>query len=120
MQKEYGKNNKSLAKALYIEDMNLTDYIVIDIRNPDEVCEARIKGVPNIREIHAIYNLSQDNLDKKILIHCKRGGRACEMGSELVKLGCENIYFFDDTFSRFYEKFEIVGTSPDSLKNLRY
>ena len=117
---EYGKNYKSLAKPVYIEEMNLEDFMVIDIRDEDEVCAARIKGVPNIKEIHAIYNLSKDYPNKKILIHCKRGGRASKMGSALVNHGCENIYFFDDVFSRFYEKFEIVGEDKDSLRDLSY
>ena len=117
---EYGKNNKSLAKAVYIDEMNLNDFIVVDMRDEDEVCAARIKGVPNIKEIHALYNLAKDNADKKILIHCKRGGRASKMGSELVRRGCDNVYFFDDVFSRFYEKFEIVGDFKDCLRDLKY
>ncbi len=116
---EYGKNYKSLAKAVYIED-DLSEYSMFDIREPEEVCAARIKGVPNMKEVHALYNFAIDNPDKKILIHCKRGGRASQMGSHLVSLGCQNIYFFDDVFSRFYEKFEIVGNDVDSLKNLSY
>ncbi len=116
---EYGKNNKSLAKAIYIDEMNLIDYIVIDIREKEEVCAARIKGVPNIKELHAIYNLAKDNSDKKILIHCKMGGRASIMGSKLVELGCNNIYFFDDLFSKFYNKFEIVGDFKDCLRDLK-
>lgn len=116
---EYGKRNKSLAKAVYIEEANLDDYIVVDIRSEEEVCAARIKGVPNIKEVHAIFNLAIDNPDKKILIHCKMGGRASVMGSMLVQLGCDNIYFFDDTFARFYEKFEIVGVAKDCLRNLK-
>ncbi|RDU67641.1 rhodanese-like domain-containing protein [Helicobacter didelphidarum] len=117
---EYGKNYKSLAKPVYIEEMNLNNYMVIDIRDPEEVCAARIKGVPNIKEPHAICNLAKDNPEKKVLVHCKRGGRASQMGSELVKRGCNNIYFFDDIFSRFYEKFEIVGDNKDCLKDLSY
>lgn len=115
---EYGVRNKSFAKAVTIEEANLQDYIMVDMRDPEEVCAARIKGVPNIKEVHALYNLAQDNPDKKILIHCKRGGRASRMGSELVKRGCKNVYFFDDSFARFYEKFEIVGDSKDCLRNL--
>ncbi|EEO23023.1 MULTISPECIES: rhodanese-like domain-containing protein [Helicobacter] len=116
---EYGKRNKSLAKAVYIEEANLDDYIMVDMRDEEEVCAARIKGVPNIKETHALFNLAKDNPDKKILIHCKRGGRASAMGSRLVRLGCDNIYFFDDTFARFYEKFEIVGISKDCLRDLQ-
>lgn len=115
---EYGKRNKSLAKPVYIEEANLQDYIMVDMRDEEEVCAARIKGVPNIKEVHALYNLAKDNPNKKILIHCKRGGRASAMGTKLVKLGCDNVYFFDDSFARFYEKFEIVGEAKDSLRGL--
>lgn len=117
---EYGKNYKSLAKPIYIDEMNLTDFMVIDIRDEEEVCAARIKGVPNIKEVHALRNLALDYPERKILLHCKRGGRASQMGSILVKLGCDNIYFFDDVFSRFYEKFEIVGDFKDCLRDLSY
>lgn len=117
---QYGIHFKSLAKAVYIDEMNLEDFIVIDIREEEEVNAARIKGVPNIREPHAIYNLAKDNPDKKVLLHCKIGGRASQMGNILVKMGCNNIYFFDDLFSKFYDKFEIVGIQKDCLRQLQW
>lgn len=112
---QYGKRFKSLAKAVYIDDLD-NSCMLIDIRNADEVAAARIKGVPNIKEISAILNLANDNADKKIVLHCKIGGRAAFMGSELVRLGAQNVYFFDDSFARFYDKFEIVGIESDCLR----
>ncbi|STQ86056.1 rhodanese-like domain-containing protein [Helicobacter muridarum] len=117
---QYGTNFKSLAKAVYIDEMNLEDFIIVDVRDEEEVNTARIKGVPNITEPHAIHNLAKDNPDKKILLHCKMGLRAARMGNILVGMGCNNIYFFDDVFSRFYQKFEIVGNNKDSLVRLEY
>ena len=115
---QYGRNNKSLARAIYIEEMNLEDFFVVDIREEDEALAARIRGVPNIREPQAICNLAMDFPDKRFLIHCKRGGRASRMGNILVEMGCKNIYFFDDLFSRFYEKFEVVGQDKDCMRSM--
>lgn len=112
---EYGKRYKSLAKPVYIDDLD-DSCMLIDIREQEEVCAARIKGVPNIKEPYAIFNLAVDNPDKKIVLHCKGGGRASRMGTFLAQNGVENIYYFDDTFARFYDKFEIVGEESECLR----
>lgn len=119
---KYGKNNKSLAKAIYIEDMDLDNFISFDIRNEDEIEEARINNDKIIytQDASEIFKISQENKDKKILIFCKRGIRASKMGDEVVSKGANNIYFFDDLFSKFYEKFDIVGTNKDSLRDISY
>lgn len=109
------KGFQSLAKALSIDDLD-DSCILIDIRDSHEVNAARIKGVPNITDLNAICNLAYDNADKKIVLHCKIGGRAAMAGSALVRAGCKNIYFFDDSFARFYDKYEIVGEDSDCLR----
>lgn len=120
--KRFGKKNKSLAKAAYIEEINKDDFVIIDIRDRDEIEEARIRDILYIQDVEVIKEIAQENKEnkeKKVLIHCRRGGRAAAMGTKLVEMGCDNIYYFDDSFARFYEKFEIIGINRDSLRNLR-
>lgn len=115
---QYGRRNKSLAKAVYIDDINMDNSILVDVREKDEIKAARIKDIVYTKDASKIRDIAENNPDKKVVIHCKRGGRAATFGTRLVEMGCENVYFFDDSFSKFYEKFEIVGDDKDCLRNI--
>ncbi|PAF45389.1 hypothetical protein BKH40_03630 [Helicobacter sp. 11S02629-2] len=116
-----GKNAKSLAKPVYIDGFNPKDYLIIDVRDKDEYDKVHIKGVTNLDEMDDIEAKVKANQDKKILIQCRRGGRAAKVGTHLVEKGYD-VYYFDDLFSKFYDKDNITleGNDVDSLRNLSY
>lgn len=65
--------------------------VLLDVRNPDEFSQARIKGALNI----PVGELAQRSEELKkfstIYIYCKRGGRAQMAYQALSTLGYQNI-----------------------------
>lgn len=94
----YGKNNKSLAKAIYKEDLeNIIgnkEWEIIDIRMPDDFRRGHIDGAKNITTQEELQNIL--NGEKNILLNCYSGHTVSILGSDLVNSGYKNIYFLDE------------------------
>ena len=72
------------------------DYIILDVRRPDEFAEKHIPDAINIpneiigtEEIQALPNKKQ-----LILVYCRSGNRSKQASEKLVKLGYTNIVEF--------------------------
>ena len=72
------------------------DYIILDVRRPDEYAAGHIPGAINVpnedigtAEIAALPDKSQ-----RILVYCRSGRRSKEASAKLVKLGYTNIVEF--------------------------
>ena len=72
------------------------DYIILDVRRPDEFAEGHIPGAINVanesigtEEIPELPDKSQ-----LILVYCRSGRRSKEASEKLVKLGYTNIVEF--------------------------
>jgi rhodanese-related sulfurtransferase len=70
--------------------------VVLDVRNPDEHKEARIKGSLNIPVPELKDHVNTLKNYQKIFIHCKRGGRAKIAFQFLKDQGLENLICIDD------------------------
>ena len=73
-----------------------TDYIILDVRTPEEFAQEHIPGainVPNetIRK-KAIPELPRE--DQLILVYCRSGNRSKQASEKLVSLGYTNVYEF--------------------------
>ncbi|MDE5591745.1 MAG: rhodanese-like domain-containing protein [Helicobacter sp.] len=90
--------NKSLAIPFKFRDHDLKDFIIIDLRSRGYFLISHLQGALNISSLKRIAFIAQENKDKKILLHCHSGVRAAEFGTELVKEGFHNIYYFDDNY----------------------
>ena len=72
------------------------NYIILDVRRPDEYAEGHIPGAINVpneaigtEEIAKLHDKSQ-----LILVYCRSGRRSKEASEKLVKLGYTNIVEF--------------------------
>ena len=72
------------------------DYIILDVRRPDEYAAGHIPGAINVpnedigtAEIAALPDKSQ-----RILVYCRSGRRSKEASAKLVKLGYTDIVEF--------------------------
>jgi len=72
------------------------NYIILDVRRPDEFAEGHIPGAINVpnedigsSDIPALPDKSQ-----LILVYCRSGRRSKEAAEKLVKLGYTNIVEF--------------------------
>ena len=73
-----------------------SDYIILDVRRPDEYAEGHIPGAIN-RPNESIGTTAIDELPDKaqlILVYCRSGRRSKEAAEKLVKLGYTNVVEF--------------------------
>ena len=72
------------------------DYIILDVRRPDEFAEKHIPDAINIpNEIIGTEEIKElPNKKKLILVYCRSGNRSKQASEKLVKLGYTNIVEF--------------------------
>ena len=73
-----------------------SDYIILDVRRPDEFAEKHIPNAINVPN----ETIGKDeipelpNKEQMILVYCRSGNRSKQASEKLVKLGYTNIYEF--------------------------
>ena len=73
-----------------------TDYIILDVRTPEEFAEKHIPGAINVPN-ETIKNKKIPELPKEdqlILVYCRSGNRSKQASEKLAKIGYSNIYEF--------------------------
>ena len=73
-----------------------TDYIILDVRTPEEFAEKHIPDAINVPN-ETIGDEAIDKLPDKeqlILVYCRSGNRSKRASEKLVKLGYTNVYEF--------------------------
>jgi rhodanese-related sulfurtransferase len=88
------KTIESISYADYLNIDNSNDFIVIDVRTPEEHNIKRIKNSININFYDEKFIDFFKNYDKdeNILIYCRSGRRSLEAVKNLSKKGFKNIY----------------------------
>ena len=73
-----------------------TDYIILDVRTPEEFAEKHIPNAINIPNETIGENEIPElpRKDQMILVYCRSGNRSKQASEKLVKLGYTNIYEF--------------------------
>ena len=72
------------------------NYIILDVRRPDEYVEGHIPGAINVpnEEIGTSKIAELPDKSQLILVYCRSGRRSKEASEKLVKLGYTNIVEF--------------------------
>ncbi len=72
------------------------DYVILDVRRPDEFAEGHIPGAINVpNEIIGTEEIPElPDKSQLILVYCRSGRRSKEASEKLVKLGYTNIVEF--------------------------
>ena len=72
------------------------NYIILDVRRPDEYAEGHIPGAINVpnEEIGTAEIAKLPDKAQLILVYCRSGRRSKEASEKLVKLGYTNIVEF--------------------------
>ena len=73
-----------------------TDYIILDVRTPEEFAEKHITGALNVpNESIGTEEIKElQNKDQLILVYCRSGNRSKQASEKLVALGYTNVYEF--------------------------
>jgi len=72
------------------------DYVILDVRTPEEYAERHIAGAVNLpnEEIGTEPIEELPDLEQLILVYCRSGNRSKQASEKLVKLGYTNVYEF--------------------------
>ena len=75
---------------------NESDYIILDVRRPDEFAEKHIPNAINIpNEIIGTEEIAElPDKDQLILVYCRSGNRSKQASKKLAALGYTNVYEF--------------------------
>ena len=78
-----------------------TEYIIVDVRRPDEYAEGYIPGAVNIpnEEIGSERPPELPDTDRLLLVHCRTGIRSRQAAEKLVSLGYTRVYDFGGILS---------------------
>ena len=73
-----------------------TDYILLDVRTPEEFAEIRIPGAINVpnEEIGTDEIPELPDKEQLILVYCRSGNRSKQASEKLTNLGYSNVYEF--------------------------
>lgn len=73
-----------------------TDYIILDVRTPEEFAEKHIPNAINVpNEVIGTEEIVElPDKDQLILVYCRSGNRSKQASEKLVALGYTNIYEF--------------------------
>ena len=73
-----------------------SDYIILDVRRPDEFAEKHIPGAINVpNENIGTEEISElPDKDQLLLVYCRSGNRSKQASEKLAKLGYTNIHEF--------------------------
>lgn len=88
--KKYKRNIKEINYA----DINLNEYIIIDVRSKREFKETHLNGAINIPLSDIKRNIEKyvENKQKKILVCCEYGIRSKQAAEILENLGYTQVY----------------------------
>ena len=88
------RKNKRNIKEVNYNEINLNEYIIIDVRNKREFSENHLKGAINIPlpDIKRKIELFVRQKDKKILVYCEYGGRSSKAANILNGVGYINVF----------------------------
>ncbi len=89
----FSKNIKNLGPEAFKGEMN-GNYMLVDVRTPQEYSQGHIKGAINIPLDMLPGNVERFKVDgeKKLLIYCLSGARSLSAATFLDKQGVGNLY----------------------------
>jgi len=96
----------SEAQQIIEENKENINFLVIDVRTPEEYNEGHIEGAVNIDIYAADFKdrLSQLNIDKKYLVHCRSGSRSNEATNMMKDLEFKEVYHMNEGILGWQEK----------------
>ena len=95
VQKEQSYRQINMDEAIAMMEAE-NDYIILDVRTPEEFSEKHIPGAINVaNETIGSEEIPElPDKDQLILVYCRSGNRSKQASEKLVKLGYTNIVEF--------------------------
>ena len=82
------------AKALIAENQGSADFVIVDVRTPEEYASGHLANAINIDLEDKSFDSNIATLDKnkKYLVYCRSGRRSAEAAGKMVDIGIYNVY----------------------------
>ena len=92
---KYSYTQISMEEAIAMME-ETTDYILLDVRTPEEFAEMHIPGAINIpnESIGTAEIPELPDKEQLILVYCRSGNRSKEASEKLANMGYSNVYEF--------------------------
>ena len=105
-----GYDKISAEEAKTIMDTK-TNYIIVDVRRPEEFSDSHIKNAINLpnENIEFYAETKLPNKDQLILVYCRSGNRSKQACEKLVKLGYTNLKEFGGINDWQYDDYIVEG-----------
>jgi len=71
-----------------------SDYLIVDVRRPDEFAEGHIEGAINVPNEGIADEMPEElpDTDQLLLVYCRTGRRSKEAAEKLAEIGYTNVY----------------------------
>jgi len=94
------------AEKMISANMSNSDFVILDVRTPEEFAEGFIAGAENIDIKSQDFNEKLDKLDKNktYLVYCKRGGRSSKASEVMKSKGFGKVYNMLGGFMKWKEE----------------
>jgi rhodanese-related sulfurtransferase len=91
------------AQQVILQNKGNPDFVLIDIRTPEEFESGRIAGATNINYHSESFSADLDKLDKSktYMIYCRTGRRTSDTVGIMVRLGFTTIYRINGDITRW-------------------
>lgn len=98
--KDLGHKLKVIEKIDFknLKNKTVKDGLILDVRKKSEYDEGHLTGSLNIAHTRLLTRKDEVPADKKLFIHCSRGGRAATAVSVMARYG-HNVIFVDGDFT---------------------
>ncbi len=82
------------AKEMIVRNKKNADFVILDVRTPEEFAEEHLSGAVNIDIHEDDFPEKIDKLDRKktYLVHCKSGGRSRAAVELMLEMGFSKVY----------------------------
>jgi rhodanese-related sulfurtransferase len=102
--------NTGKAQNLIEENSGNPDFVILDVRTPEEYAEGHIENAINMNFYEDAFpeELESLDMDKTYLIYCRSGGRSGSAFKMMKKLGFRNVYNMEGGILRWRESHPVV------------
>ena len=110
MEQDYKSVNVQEAKVIIDENKYNEDFVIIDVRSPQEYNEGHVEnsGMIDFYDTDFRDKLSQLDKEKTYLIYCKSGSRSGRAPDILKELGFIKVYNFEGGIVEWKKNYDVV------------
>ena len=76
----------------YVEDLQNTPHLLVDVRTPEEYADGFIEGSVNIPLQELESRLSEIPNDMPVVVYCRSGNRSAQAADILISKGYSDVY----------------------------